>query len=379
MKLMHLSDLHLGKRVNEFSMLEDQRYILDQILALVDREGTDGVLIAGDVYDKSVPSAEAVALLDDFLVALADRGQQVLLISGNHDSAERMAFGGRLMRRSGIHIAPVYNGRVEPVCLEDEYGPVRVYLLPFVKPAHIRRYFPDTPIESYTDALRTAVQAMDLDTGLRNLLVTHQFVTGAARCDSEELSLGGTDNVDGGVFDAFDYVALGHIHSPQKVGRETMRYCGTPLKYSFSEAGQQKSATLVQLGPKGQVEVETRPLAPLRDMAQLRGSYQQLTLREFYEGCGHRQDYLHLVLTDEEDVPDAAAKLRVIYPYLMKLSYDNQRTRAGLALPAEEAAPPQSPLEMLEEFYRLQNGQPMSCQQRQLARDMMEKIWEGQV
>lgn len=379
MKLMHLSDLHLGKRVNEFSMLEDQRYILGQILELVDREGTDGVLIAGDVYDKSVPSAEAVALLDDFLVALADRGQQVLLISGNHDSAERMAFGGRLMRRSGIHIAPVYDGRVEPICLEDEYGPVRVYLLPFVKPAHIRRFFPDEPIESYTDALRTAVQAMDPDTSLRNLLVTHQFVTGAARCDSEELSLGGTDNVDGAVFDAFDYVALGHIHSPQKVGRETMRYCGTPLKYSFSEAGQQKSVTLVQLGPKGQVTVKTRPLAPLRDMAQLRGSYQQLTRREFYEGCGHRQDYLQLVLTDEEDVPDAAAKLRVIYPNLMKLSYDNQRTRAGLVLPAEQAAPPQSPLEMLEEFYRLQNGQPMSDQQRQLARDMMEKIWEGQV
>ncbi len=379
MKLMHLSDLHLGKRVNEFSMLEDQRYILGQILELVDREGTDGVLIAGDVYDKSVPSAEAVALLDDFLVALADRGQQVLLISGNHDSAERMAFGGRLMRRSGIHIAPVYDGRVEPICLEDEYGPVRVYLLPFVKPAHIRRFFFDEPIESYTDALRTAVQAMDPDTSLRNLLVTHQFVTGAARCDSEELSLGGTDNVDCAVFDAFDYVALGHIHSPQKVGRETMRYCGTPLKYSFSEAGQQKSVTLVQLGPKGRVTVETRPLAPLRDMAQLRGSYQQLTLREFYEGCGHRQDYLQLVLTDEEDVPDAAAKLRVIYPNLMKLSYDNQRTRAGLVLPAEQAAPPQSPLEMLEEFYRLQNGQPMSDQQRQLARDMMEKIWEGQV
>lgn len=379
MKLMHLSDLHLGKRVNEFSMLEDQRYILDQILELARREQVDGVLIAGDVYDKSVPSAEAVSLLDDFLVALAEDGRQVLLISGNHDSPERMAFGGRLMRSSGIHIAPVYNGRVEPVCLEDQYGPVRVYLLPFVKPAHIRRYFPDAAIESYTDALRIAVEAMNPDPGLRNLLVTHQFVTGAARCDSEELSLGGSDNVDGVVFDPFDYVALGHIHSPQRVGRETMRYCGTPLKYSFSEIGQKKSATLIQLGPKGQVEVSTRPLVPLRDMAQLRGSYQQLALRKFYEGCGHRQDYLYLVLTDEEDVPDAAAKLRVIYPWLMKLSYDNQRTRAGMALPAEQAAPPQSPLELLEEFYRLQNGQSMSDQQRQLARQMMEKIWEGEV
>lgn len=216
MKLMHLSDLHLGKRVNEFSMLEDQRYILDQILELARREQVDGVLIAGDVYDKSVPSAEAVSLLDDFLVALAEDGRQVLLISGNHDSPERMAFGGRLMRSSGIHIAPVYNGRVEPVCLEDQYGPVRVYLLPFVKPAHIRRYFPDAAIESYTDALRIAVEAMNPDPGLRNLLVTHQFVTGAARCDSEELSLGGSDNVDGAVFDPFDYVPWGISTAPRE-------------------------------------------------------------------------------------------------------------------------------------------------------------------
>ena len=379
MKFVHLSDLHLGKRVNGYSMLEDQRYILEEILKIVEEEQPDGVLIAGDIYDKPVPPAEAVELFDTLLVRLSGLGTQVFAISGNHDSPERLAFGGRLMDASGVHMAPVYQGEAAYYELEDGWGKVRVYLLPFVKPAHIRRYFPDAAIESYTDALRIAVEAMNPDPGLRNLLVTHQFVTGAARCDSEELSLGGSDNVDGAVFDPFDYVALGHIHSPQRVGRETMRYCGTPLKYSFSEIGQKKSATLIQLGPKGQVEVSTRPLVPLRDMAQLRGSYQQLALRKFYEGCGHRQDYLHLVLTDEEDVPDAAAKLRVIYPWLMKLSYDNQRTRAGMALPAEQAAPPQSPLELLEEFYRLQNGQSMSDQQRQLARQMMEKIWEGEV
>ena len=234
MKLIHLSDLHLGKRVNEFSMLEDQQYILTEILHIIDEEQPDGVLIAGDVYDKTVPSAEAVALLDDFLVRLAKRDLQIFLISGNHDSPERMAFGGRLMEGSGVHLAPVYDGRVRPIPMTDAYGTVNFYLLPFVKPAHVRRCFPEREITTYTDALAAAIEAMGVDTNGRNVLLTHQFVTGAARCDSEELSVGGTDNVDVSVFDPFDYVALGHIHGPQRVGRDTVRYCGTPLKYSFS-------------------------------------------------------------------------------------------------------------------------------------------------
>lgn len=262
MKLIHLSDLHLGKRVNDFSMLEDQQYILAEILQIIDREKPDGVLIAGDVYDKSVPSAEAVALLDDFLVRLSKRELRIFVISGNHDSPERMAFGGRLMERSGVHLAPVYDGRVEPVVLTDEYGPVKLYLLPFVKPSHVRRCFPEREIATYTDAVAAAVEAMGVDTAVRNVLVTHQFVTGAARCDSEELSVGGTDNVDASVFDPFDYVALGHIHGPQQVGRETVRYCGTPLKYSFSEAGHKKSVTVVELGAKGSVTIRTIPLKP---------------------------------------------------------------------------------------------------------------------
>ena len=253
MKLIHLSDLHLGKRVNEFSMLEDQQYILTEILQIIDREKPDGVMIAGDVYDKSVPSAEAVALLDDFLVRLAKRDLQVFLISGNHDSPERMAFGGRLMAQSGVHLAPVYDGKVSPITLTDNYGPVNLYLLPFLKPAHVRRCFPEREILTYTDALAAAIEAMGVDPAQRNVLVTHQFVTGAARCDSEEISVGGTDNVDVSVFEPFDYVALGHIHGPQQVGRETVRYCGTPLKYSFSEAKHQKSVTVVELGEKGAV------------------------------------------------------------------------------------------------------------------------------
>lgn len=376
MKLIHLSDLHLGKRVNDFSMLEDQQYILAEILQIIDREEPDGVLIAGDVYDKSVPSAEAVALLDDFLVRLSKRELRIFVISGNHDSPERMAFGGRLMERSGVHLAPVYDGRVEPVVLTDQYGPVKLYLLPFVKPSHVRRCFPEREIATYTDAVAAAIEAMGVDTTVRNVLVTHQFVTGAARCDSEELSVGGTDNVDAAVFDPFDYVALGHIHGPQQVGRETVRYCGTPLKYSFSEAGHKKSVTVVELGEKGAVTIRTIPLKPLRDMVELRGTYEALTLRAFYEGTSYPHDYIHITLTDEEDIPDAVGKLRIIYPNLMKLDYDNKRTRAGIHLEGAEDVPQKSPLELLEEFYSSQNGQPMSEEQRAFARDMMERIWE---
>lgn len=376
MKLIHLSDLHLGKRVNDFSMLEDQQYILAEILQIIDREKPDGVLIAGDVYDKSVPSAEAVALLDDFLVRLSRRELRIFVISGNHDSPERMAFGGRLMERSGVHLAPVYDGRVEPVVLTDQYGPVKLYLLPFVKPSHVRRCFPEREIATYTDAVAAAIEAMGVDTAVRNVLVTHQFVTGAARCDSEELSVGGTDNVDAAVFDPFDYVALGHIHGPQQVGRETVRYCGTPLKYSFSEAGHKKSVTVVELGAKGAVTIRTIPLKPLRDMVELRGTYEELTLRAFYEGTTYPRDYIHITLTDEDDIPDAVGKLRIIYPNLMKLDYDNKRTRAGIHLEGAEDVQQKSPLELLEEFYSNQNGQPMSEEQRAFARDMMERIWE---
>ena len=376
MKFIHLSDLHLGKRVNECSMLEDQRYILGEILRIVDREAPDAVLIAGDVYDKSVPSAEAVALLDDFLVRLAGRDLQVLLISGNHDSPERLAFGGRLMAERGVHIAPVYDGRVVPVTLTDEYGPVRVYLLPFVKPSHVRRCFPDREVDTYTDALAAAIGAMGVDPALRNVLVTHQFVTGAARCDSEEVSVGGTDNVDVSVFAPFDYVALGHLHGPQTVGRETVRYCGTPLKYSFSEAGQHKSATVVELGEKGTTAVRTVPLVPLRDLVELRGTYEEVTFRGFYEGTGWQRDYVHITLTDEEDIPNAVGKLRVIYPNLMKLDYDNRRTRAGISLEGAEEVERRSPLELLEEFYEKQNGRPMGEEQRAFARGWMERIWE---
>ncbi len=379
MKFAHLSDLHLGKRLCEQSLLEDQREILRRILAILDEERPDGVLIAGDVYDKPVPPAEAVQLFDEFLVQLARRGAPVFVISGNHDSAERIAFGGRLMSAGGVYMAPVYDGRVEPVTLTDAFGPVDVYLLPFVKPAGVRRFFPDREILTYTDAVAAAVETMAPDPARRSVLVTHQFVTGAARCESEDLSVGGSDNVDASVFDAFDYVALGHLHGPQAAGRPTLRYCGSPLKYSFSEAGQTKSVTLVELAEKGRVEVRARPLTPLRELVELRGRYEELTLRSFYQATSYPEDYLHITLTDEEDIPDAVGKLRVIYRNLLKLDYDNTRTRAGRWDAQLPDARRKSPLELFAELYEKQNGQPMSAEQSDFLREMIEKIWEEQV
>lgn len=378
MKFLHLADLHLGKRVNGFSMLEDQAHILRQILAILDDEQPDGVLIAGDVYDKSVPSVEALGLLDGFLTELRARGVPVLLISGNHDSPERLAFGGRVMDSCGIHISPVYDGALAPVTLQDAFGPVHVWLLPFVKPAHVRRWFPDADIESYTDAVAEAVAHMDIDTAARNVLVTHQFVTGGTRSGSEELSVGGTDNVDSGVFAPFDYVALGHLHGAQHIGRETIRYAGSPLKYSFSEARQHKSVTVVTLGEKGDVQVRTVALTPLRELREIRGSYDELTARSFYEHTTYRSDYLHLILTDEQDVFDAMSRLRTIYPYLMTLDYDNARTRAagGMSVPAETER--HTPLELFEALYQRQNHRPMSEVQRAYIAQLMEQIMEVQ-
>lgn len=377
MKLIHLSDLHLGKRVNEFSMLEDQQYILEELLRIIDSEKPDGVLIAGDVYDKTVPSAEAVTLLDEFLVQLSKRDTQTFLISGNHDSAERLAFGGRLMEQSGIHIARVYNGVLAPLTLRDEYGPVDLYLLPFLRPVQVRRFFPESEIATYTEAMAAVLGAADIDKTHRNVLVTHQFVTGAQTCDSEELSVGGTDNVDVSVFDDFDYVALGHIHGPQKIGRETVRYCGTPLKYSFSEVGHKKSVTVVELAEKGSVAIRTVPLVPKRDMSELRGAYNELMLRENYEGKPFRNDYLRITLTDEEDIPNAVNNLRTVYPYIMRLDYDNRRTRTESHVDGAEQVERKRPLTLFEEFYESQNGQPMSEEQRSFAKQLMERIWEG--
>ena len=375
MKLIHLSDLHLGKRVGEVSMLEDQAYILDRVLDIVDGAGPDALLIAGDVYDKSVPSAEAVTLFDDFLCRLARRKLPVLVISGNHDSPERLAFGSRLMEGAGVHLSPVYDGNVKPITLTDEHGPVDFWLLPFLKPAHLRRFYPEETIDSYTDAVGAAIAHMNIDPSRRNVLLCHQFVTGAATCESEEITVGGTDNVDATVFDGFDYVALGHLHGPQNVGSGRIRYCGTPLKYSFSEASQYKSVTVAELGEKGDLTLHTVPLTPRHDMRVIQGTFDQLTA-ESSDAAGEREDYLHVILTDEEDVPEALGRLRLIYPNILKLSYDNTRTRTSRSVDRAQSVQRKSPLELFEALYETQNNQPMSQEQRDFAQRLIEQLRE---
>ncbi len=377
MKFLHISDLHLGKRINEFSMIEDQKYMLNQILTTADRVSAEAVLIAGDIYDKPVPSAEAVQLFDGFLTGLADRGVTVLAVSGNHDSPERIAFGARLMQGRGVYMSPVYNGEAEEITLRDEYGEIHVFLLPFVKPAVVRhvleREGAAEATESYQEAVETAVNRMAADPEKRNVLVAHQFVTGAGRCDSEEVAVGGLDNVDAEVFERFDYVALGHIHSPQSVGRETVRYCGTPLKYSFSEAEQEKSVTVLEMGEKGKIMLSTEPLLPLRDMRKIRGTYAEVMSKTFYRETD-TEDYLQITLTDEEDIPDGLQRLRTVYPNLMRLVYDNSRTRQDRMVEAAEEGERKSELELFGEFYELQNNQPMSGEQAEFISGLIERL-----
>ena len=377
MKLFHLSDLHIGKRVNEFSMIEDQKYILTQILYAADQEKPDGILISGDVYDRTIPTAEAVQVFDAFLTRLSEQKIPAFIISGNHDSAERLAFGSSLMWKSGIYFSKVYDGTVEKIPMQDAYGTVWIYLLPFLRPSTIRHALPERAeeVQSAADAVRIALEQTKIDEKERNVLLAHQFVTGAKRCDAEELQVGDVDQIPAELFALFEYVALGHIHSPQKVGRETVRYCGAPLKYSFSEAGQEKSITVVELKEKGSVDLRTIPLKPLHDLRKIRGTYLEVTAKSFYENrdC---EDYLQVTLTDEEDVPDGMAKLRTIYPNLMRLEYDNKRTRSNAEVRAAERVEEKSELELFQEFYELQNNQSMTEVQEQFVEELLRGMKE---
>jgi exonuclease SbcD len=282
------------------------------------------------------------------------------------------------MNRSGVFMAPVYDGKVEPISLEDEHGEMLIFMLPFVKPSYVERYYPNEVIESFTDAIRVAIQNMAVDQEKRNVLITHQFVTGASHCDSEDVSLGGSDNVDVSAFATFDYVALGHIHGPQCIGCGTVRYCGTPLKYSFSESHHSKSVTVVELAEKGKITVRTVPLVPKHDMQEIKGKYEEITLKSYYENTTFRSDYMHITLTDEEDIPDAIGKLRTIYTNIMKLDYDNKRTRSGTVIASADAVEQKTPLELFGEFYEKQNNQPMTEQQQAFTASQIEKIWEGE-
>ena len=377
MKLMHLSDLHLGKRVNEFSMLEDQTYILNKIIHIIDEEQPSGIILAGDIYDKPIPPAEAVELFDDLLYKLSQRELNVFIISGNHDSAERISFGSRLFDKAGIHLSPVYNGNISPIELSDDFGKINIYMLPFIKPVHVRRYFPDEEINSYTDAMSIVINNMPIDTDSRNILVTHQFVTGSSRTESEDISVGGSDNVDASVFKDFDYVALGHIHRSQSCGSEYIRYCGTPLKYSFSEANDTKSITVIDIKEKGNIKLDFIPLTPLRDMVEIKGKYNEIMLKDFYEGSTLKNDYLHITLTDEDDILDVITRLRVVYKNIMKLDYDNQRTRSSSEINLINDMESKSPLELFDIFYESRNGQHLSDIQKDFMENIIEDIWRN--
>lgn len=374
MRFAHISDLHIGKRVNDFSMLEDQRYILDEIIKIIMQQNADAVLVAGDIYDKTQPSAEAVALCDDFFCALAELDKHIFIISGNHDCPERIAYGARIMENCKFHIASVYNGNIKKVSLSDEEGPVNVYLLPFIRPSGVRQYFEDKKIENFDDAVRAVIESTDICRDERNIIVAHQFVTGASRCDSEDVTVGTLDNIDAGIFDAFDYAALGHIHGPQQAVRPEVRYCGSPLKYSFSEINQQKSVTIADVKKSG-VDIQTVPLEPKRQMRRLKGNFDELVKVKAH--LFGNDDYMYITLTDEQDIPDAIGRLRAVYPNIMKLDYDNLRTRGERAEFDRQAAEriEKQPLEMFEELYELQNNQPMDEQQTAYLKKIIEEIW----
>lgn len=379
---MHLADLHLGKRVNGFSMMEDQEYILNRILEIMEEEQPDGLLIAGDVYDKTIPPAEAVRLMDDFLTAVAAKHVPVFLISGNHDSAERVAFGHQLMQGSGIWISPVYDGTIRHHTLGDRWGEVNIYLIPFLRPSVVRSFFPDVEIEDYTDALRTIIEDLQVDTSRRNVVLAHQFVTAAGAlpetCDSEQLSVGGLDRVDGSVFSPFDYTALGHLHGPQRVGSETIRYAGSPLKYSFSELHQKKSVTVAELRAKGVTEIRQIPLQPRREMIELRGTFEEI-LEEARKKGELQTDYYHMILTDETDVVDALSRLREYYPNIMLLDYDNRRTRSQKEVEQLDRVEERTPGELFAALYEQQNGQEMDSDRKEYLDGLIREIWEEQV
>ena len=375
MKFLHLSDLHLGRRLCEVDLYEDQRHILNQCLAMATEHRVDGVLVAGDVYDRSVPTVGAVALLDEFLTGLCRAKIPVYLISGNHDSADRLGFGSQLLAAGGVHLAAVFSGGLEHYVLEDAFGPVHLWALPFIRPSQVRAALPEETIESYTDAVAALIRAAGPDFSARNLIMAHQFVTSGGKspetCDSETLNLGTLDNVDAAVFEGFDYVALGHIHGPQQVGAEHIRYCGSPLAYSVSEVRHRKAAVLVELGEKRDVRWQPLPFAPLRPLRRVQGPLEEL-IDSAEPGC---TDFVHAVLTDRQIPPNAAARMRSVYPNLVKLELAPQiptgRSEAQLRARQLQRA---GLLDQFADFYRTVHGQPLSEEERAVLEPICREV-----
>lgn len=375
MKIVHIADLHIGKRLNEFSLIGDQEYILGEILAAVEKENIDCVVIAGDVYDKSMPSCDAVNVFDDFLTKLSEKNITTFIIAGNHDSAERLGFGSRIFEKSGIHISKSYNPDLKAITLSDEFGAINFYLLPYITPNVIKSKFENKEIMSFTDAVAAAIDNFAPNYDERNILVSHQFITGASKFEDEAISVGGSDNVDCSVMQQFDYVALGHLHGAQAVGgREHMRYSGSPLKYSFSECGDDKSITIIDLKQKGDMTVSHVPLVPMRDMCKIKGTYDEIMSKSFYENKS-TENYMHITLTDENDVLDAVAKLRSVYPFIMQLGYDNTRTRSYHNVGENFTVPQASPLENFEKLYNLQHGESPNESEVEIISQLVQEIW----
>ena len=360
MKLLHLGDLHLGKTLGEFDLIEDQRYILEQILRIIDRKEIDGVLIAGDVYDKAVPSEAATKLLDWFLTALAEKQVQTFMISGNHDSDERLNYGSSLFEKNAVYISAVFDGTLRKRTVRDSFGEVNIWLLPFVKASQVRHFFPDDKIVTYDDAVRVILAHAGIDTSRRNVLVAHQFVSGAG-ADPElggsegeaAQSVGLVEKIGWDCFDAFDYVALGHIHSPQRVGRDTIRYSGSILKYSRSEVTNDKSVPVITLGDKGDVKTELIPLQPLRGMRHLRGPMKKLLAAE---NVSCTEDFIYVTLTDEDIIDDAMHIFQTVYPNTLKIDYDNSHTREISHVDLSEMGDRRSFAELIRDFYRQMYG-----------------------
>lgn len=346
MRFLHLSDLHIGRRLNGFSLLEDQAYVLNQAIKMA--EDADAVLLAGDLYDKAQPSAEAIRMVGDFLVRLSRMGKPVFAISGNHDSPEQVAYCRELLGECGVWMAQAFDGKIEPHVLHDEWGEVHVWLLPFIRPASVKPFFPE--VKTYEDAVRAALATVDFKPDARHVLVSHQYVSGAEVCESEMRLIGGVDQISLSVFDGFDYVALGHLHSPQQMAQGRVCYAGSPMPYSLSEENQRKAALLVEIGPNGECSVEKRPFEPLRRMRTVTGRLADVAAPE-----NHSEDYVYAVLTDEEVLLDPLGPLRMTYPRLMGMRIRNSRTNEEAAVVENNDAENLSPIEHFQTFYAMQN------------------------
>lgn len=374
MILAHISDLHLGKSLHNFSLLEDQEYILDQIVKILIEKKVDVLIIAGDVYDKNVAPEAGIRVLRKFLGRLVEAKIKVMIISGNHDSAERLTFGGEFMTEKGIYFSKVYDGVIEPVVFDDEHGPVNFYLLPFVKPSTVQHYFEDEKIESWNDAVRCAVEHMQVNYSERNVIVAHQNIMNAERCDSEETIIGGQDAVSDEIFKDFDYTALGHIHRQQKIGKYNVMFCGTPLKYSTSEFEHKKVMPLITLGEKGKVDIELLPLVPKRDLRKITGTLDEIMTAANTDPYNH-EDFIDIVLTDENEVMDAISTLRTVYPNVLKITYDNMASRAAENVERLGAVDKKNPFEIFEAFFNSRRGRDMDEDEKEYVHSLIEKIW----